>query len=50
MKPLFLNNLLDDVCYTRDELRRKFVDRPQVKEIYVNVKKVSKHEWTKTKY
>lgn len=49
-KALFLNNLLDSVYDIRDKLRREFMNRPQVKEIYVNVEKVSKYELTKTKY
>ncbi|KAH8749263.1 hypothetical protein F5882DRAFT_445864 [Hyaloscypha sp. PMI_1271] len=38
-KALFLNNLLDSVYDIRDKLRREFMNRPQVKEIYVNVEK-----------
>ena len=49
-KARFLNNLLDSVCDIRDKLRGEIVDRPQVKEIYVTVEKVSKYGLTKTKY
>jgi len=49
-KARFLNNLLDGICDIRDELRREFVGRPQVKEFYFAVEKVSKDGLTKTKY
>ncbi|KAL5325340.1 hypothetical protein ACEPPN_006465 [Leptodophora sp. 'Broadleaf-Isolate-01'] len=38
-KARFLENLLAAVCDIRDRLRTEFVDRPYIKEIYINVEK-----------
>ncbi|PVH76118.1 hypothetical protein DL98DRAFT_657703 [Cadophora sp. DSE1049] len=38
-KARFLNNLLDDVCDVRDNLRTEYQDRPRIQEIYVEVEK-----------
>ncbi|KAL5313257.1 hypothetical protein ACEPPN_018990 [Leptodophora sp. 'Broadleaf-Isolate-01'] len=37
-----LNNLLDGVCDIRDKLRTEFLDRPQIKEIYIEIEKALK--------
>ena len=49
-KARFLSNLLDGVCDIRDKLRTEFLDRPQIKEIYIDIEKVSRYGSTATKY
>ncbi|KAH7330027.1 hypothetical protein BKA65DRAFT_480193 [Rhexocercosporidium sp. MPI-PUGE-AT-0058] len=43
-KARFLNNLLHGVCDRRDKLRTEFLDRPQMKEIYIDIEKALKQQ------
>ena len=42
-KANFLGSLLHAVCDVRDSLRTAFQDRPVIKDMYVEVEKVSEH-------
>ncbi len=42
-KARLLNSLVDAVCDVRDKLRTEYQDRPEIREIYGKVEKVSQH-------
>ncbi|KAE8441390.1 hypothetical protein EG329_005017 [Mollisiaceae sp. DMI_Dod_QoI] len=43
-KARFLTNLLHGVCDRRDKLRSEFLDRPQIKKIYIDIEKALKQQ------